>query len=384
MFWFLFRIHFFSSIYIYFFYFIYFEYRTDGRSASSKLNKARTSSAMSTTTPTKTSTATCCNCFGPLRNQNQLDDQMSEVYCRACEDDIYEGEYVQIPKDRLNSPAILTNVTQRRGVRLKSNPHRKKSDSILNSQSSLVSPSVINHNKSVDNNNQNDNQNSIEYGDDIVTNSESLNESSTDLHETFLTNIDTKDVIRVRGKEELPVYSDDRIESVKTVCHKNPIEINRSLDEASCDIECDTVQSPNSSNETNTLNEMNRKATLKHLSKKVNCTNDHPLVSNAKSDDKTHTTVENNQCDNRNSAMTSSMFAPQTLTTQIYSTLPKMKKNTAQPTNRQPLSMPTRVTSDGTTIYYLCDLPKGAHYISISLKISMNIFLFCFELHSSF
>lgn len=327
---------------------------------------------MSTTTPT----TTCCNCFGPLKNRNQMDDQMSEIYCRACEDDIYDEEYVQIPKDRLNSPAILTNVTQRRGVRLKSNPHRKKSDSMLNSHLNLVSPSVINHNKSVDNN-QNDNQNSIEYGDDIVTNSESLNES-TDLHETFLRNIDTKDVIRVRGKEELPVYSEERIESVKSPCHKNPIEINKSLDEASSDIECDTVQSPNSSNETTALNEINRKASIKHLSKTVNCTNDHPLVSNATNDDQTWTKVENNQCDNRNSAMTSSMTAPKNIPTQIFSTLPKMKKNTAQPTNRQPLSMPTRVTSDGTTIYYLCDLPKGAHYISILLTIPIQEHFFSY------
>lgn len=310
-------------------------------------------SLSATSTATKT-TATCCNCFGPLKKQ--FDDQMSEVYCRTCEDDVNDGEYVHIPKDRLNSPAILTNITQRRDVRLKSNTNRKKRDSSLNSQTNCMTSTP---NRCVVN------QSSIELGDDIVTNTDSLNES-TESPQTFLTNIDSNDVIRVRGKEELPVYSDKSMDNVESPCHSKSNVINQMPIETSKDIKYTMLPSTNRTNGMCIRIENTNQTNVKHVSKIVICTNDHPLATNIKSDSKTTTKVENknkNKCDNKSGAMNSSVIiAPKKSATQIYSTLPKMKKITAQAINRQPLSIPMRVTSDGTKIYYLCDLPKGAHY----------------------
>lgn len=155
---------------------------------------------------------------------------MSEVYnCRVCDDNenYSDDELVPIPKDRLkDSPAILTNVTHRRRRQLRQ-PRRASTNSIV-SQTKLYGklngcdkneleisttapttqtnicdkekPIIANETCAMDD---------FELGDDVATTSN--NDSSSDKQLKHVQNnaINANDRIRVRGKEELPVLSND-------------------------------------------------------------------------------------------------------------------------------------------------------------------------------
>lgn len=319
----------------------------DGRPASPKCN---TTSPM-ITPPATTKFATCCNCFGPLKSQwdDAISNQMSEVYCRACDtndDDLNDGEFVPIPKDRLNSPAILTNVTQRK-CRTQTNPviHQKRIySSIYGSDNiTLNIPTIPTElpTTSHDEKNTNSNKHSIEdyeLGDDVATNSEyehnEINASKS---------IDANDLIRVRGKEELPVLSDyDR----KTIENKT----SQISSEQTCLVSGANVP----------------KTMSKNVSRRSACSKNHPLLSNEEKEEENFKPSDieaqydvMNKDNNENPTTTGNV----SFLKRMYSTLPKMKKITANSglpnaVNRPPFSIPMRITSDGTTIYYICDLPK--------------------------
>lgn len=308
---------------------------------------------------------------------------MSEVYCRACENDIYDcddGEFVHIPKDRLDSPAILTNVTQRRGTRHKPVLQHGRASSPLNSDTKYEISTADTHKESSD-----ANRNTIEdceLGDDVVTNSESL---SRPRRRIFVSKIDTKNVIRVRGKEELPVSSEMRIGSDSNMGQKELSKENSSNNRCqSVPLSVPILASNKSTSDK--LNETMPKLIKKPMPNKVVCTNDHPLLSNRDGDGETGSNIEKNQSKsrfgdyNKNREMAPSIAAHENISIfkrmhQMYSTLPKMKRITAQNSvctaNRPPFSIPMRRTSDGTTIYYLCDLPKnvmkgGYNFIQIN------------------
>lgn len=310
---------------------------------------------------------------------------MSEVYCRTCEDDIYndDEEFVPIPKDRLDSPAILTNISQRN----KRIVDKIQAHSILNGTAdfeiSTAMNAAINLHASVNacKNTAEANKKTFEdyeFGDDIVTNNDSLakwgNEPKIIVHKT----LDEKDVIRVRGKEELPVPTDQQIEdnlqhnySNKSILTSkdgvsNDNQWQKSIPSNSKDLssESEPICSRKKANSVNIISNS--------LSKKIVCTNDHPLLSNKSQDIDTRTNTQNKSQDNEKATIYKQMH-------HMYSTLPRIKKVTAIPSsgdvvNRPPFSIPTRITSDGTTIHYLCDLPKNILKGVPSFVIT-NIFL---------
>lgn len=343
----------------------------DGRPASPKCN--RTSPVVTPPSAT-TKFATCCNCFGPLKSQwdDAISNQMSEVYCRVCdtsEDDLNDGEFVPIPKDRLNSPAILTNVTQRRRrtptkpiihqKRIYSNNANGSEDFTLNISAIPTGSSTTSH----DEKNTVSNKNSLEdyeLGDDVATNSDFENTPAN-----ICKAIDANDLIRVRGKEELPALSDYRQKSTESNALQISVEKKCSLSEANI--------------------------SKKNVSKRSVCSTNHPLLSNEDGENFKETKIETqNECASKDNSENQVKNARSFLTSEnvsffkrIYSTLPKMKKITANsnlPTsvNRPPFSIPMRITSDGTTIYYICDLPKhvikGVQTTNITIFVKSNCF----------
>lgn len=303
---------------------------------------------------------------------------MSEVYCRICEDDYIDGELVPIPKDRLDSPAILTNVTQRRRqTQTNAIIHQKQIYSNLNGGDNTEfkiskTPKTTSHEENSD---VNANKNAIEdyeLGDDVATNN---SESTSEFEQTqkFIRKaIDANDMIRVRGKEELPVLSDETEISYR----KKSIESNTSPIKVSNKNICSNVSSSVSqyltkeSEEKCSLSETNISKTMsKSVSKRSVCSKNHPLLSNEEESFKTIKKIESqNECEdtdndeNRVTASENISFLKRMHG--IYSTLPKIKKITADQNlpntvNRPPFSIPMRITSDGTTIYYICDLPKN-------------------------
>lgn len=330
--------------------FVFFSFFGKGRSASPieavNINRARRSSEITTTA---TKTTTCCNCFGPLKNQwdDAISNQMSEVYCRTCEDDICDcenGELVYIP----DSPAILRNVTQQKDQRTKYGVHPKKLCSIVKIDSefeiSTASVSTENGPKNLSNVKK-DGIDEYELGGDVVSLKAFSRRASTE--------IDTKKLIRVRGKEELPVASE--VLSVG----ENQLENHK--------------QSSKFSDESRKIDDQpNSKTLSKRIPNKVLCANDHPLKSNetetSDNSERPKTKTGSRDWNGNRSLITSTSTSASTFKNdsmfksmnRMYSTLPKMKKITTfeNSANRPPFSIPKKVTSDGTTLYYLCDLPK--------------------------
>lgn len=344
----------------------------DGRrSASPKCN--RTSHVV-----TPPSTTKCCNCFGPLKFghwDDTISNQMSEVYnCRVCDDNenYSDDELVPIPKDRLkDSPAILTNVTHRRRRHLR----RASTNSIVN-QTKLygnlngcdknelelsttptsIQTSICDKEKTIIAN-ETCAMEDFELGDDIATTSNNDSLSNKQLKVVQNNVINANDRIRVRGKEELPVLSNDtNIENTTPM----PSLIKESkINHLSANISTST--------HTNVVKPIPKNT----ISKMSNATKNHPLLqpteienleaTNTQNDSKTSATPVAKVNDAFSASKNNSIFNRMH---HMYSTLPKTKKITAgqhllSTSNRPPFSIPTRITSDGTTIYYICDLPKN-------------------------
>lgn len=272
---------------------------------------------------------------------------MSEVYCRACENDDDDAHFIHIPKDRLDSPAILTNVTKpkpkfpnkrsNQGQRSKTiTDDTELSRSIK--QLEISSRSGKSSSRNCENNK--DKNDEFELGDDVAT--ENPISNSDKLIETM----NTKDLIRVRGKEEFPESNDLSFTQ----------NISNQIDNShSCS-----------------------KSFIKQHSQKTVCTDDHPLLIGSVDENCTATVQRHFDCDdfNGNGVTKRQNINVMKQMHRIYSTLPKMKKSTflqqqrhqqqqqqqyqanTNVTNGPPYSIPTRITPDGTTIYYLCDLNK--------------------------
>lgn len=316
-----------------------------------------------TTTPTTTArTLTCCNCFGPLKNDWRDDDaisnQMSEIYCRTCDED--DHEVVYIPKNRFDSPAILTNVTKRTVQRNKSlhstiavkpqihSQTEKTNSTIHQDANKKVHKELIESTKS--------NSEEFELGDDVVVSSDKIfdvfNSSASNATSNMIKSNETIRV--VRGKEELPVSS----EPIQQLCHdfNEKSSSNKLVD--------------------NKANEMNVKV---QPAEKVICTHDHPLIlhdnkMNANESDKSKPKLDkllknvNDNCkynnNNNQQTMFSSSFEKHSIFQRMhrkYSTLPKMKKISTAQTDAAdygPYPIPSR-TVNGIQIYYMCDLSKN-------------------------
>lgn len=371
---------------------------TASSKCASKSAKSRHDSSATNKPRTATQSTTCCNCFGTLKMQRKesTSDQMSEVYCRMCDD------YV-------DSPACLINVTAKADT--DRNGCRPKHKTILTVESELEmtqskvssspkkSPSKpeiatsrctdeCSHSSETKNsvngatpkseckmeNETNAMSEEYELADDAIVCDDNASEAN---HEARMVRDNVRDeMIRVQGKEELPVtpeeqiqcnifdnYSESSSSSVEHLCETNPSK----QPYASHSNETDPNNGTNLLNDdishgNNDKNEA--QCAGKSLAKKVNCTDNHPLlVANGSvdgnADDTKPAFVPNGHGDlNGNDSIRILRHMHR-----IYSTLPKAKRTPSlqqmiNQNERLLKSVPTRITPDGTTIYYWCDLPK--------------------------
>lgn len=157
------------------------------------------------------SPTTCCNCFAPKKRwSDSASGQMSEVYCRKCDD--------------IDSPACLANITPKKMQKLKNR-------TILTVESEIEIPNGKNLPNKIKNlkkdkklNNNNKKHEEYELADDAT----SLNDDHHDLTKIdILNDFDSKLRIRVHGKEELPVE-----QQTTNLIKRNPSKkiINRPFD----------------------------------------------------------------------------------------------------------------------------------------------------------
>lgn len=277
---------------------------------------------------------------------------MSDVYCRTC--DIDDTDF--------DSPACLANITPKRGG------SKPKHRNLLTIESELEIPNVKNEPKkerkllSVRDKNQENRKNSKE---NFCLNGKNNNMKEKKVEEYELAQLATafdddddlsvdvvkmgvlnefesKIMIRVQGKEELPA-----------------------------------TQTTNARTNTETSGLINMK-NLNKFASVDNCSssssNNHPFDSNRILDnlvDNTNNTA--NDDDDRRNMKNKTASKNETLTddyngndrfdrlNRAYSTLPKMKnkQNNVPNVMTRPLrKVPMRTTPDGTNIYYWCDVPK--------------------------
>lgn len=366
-----------------------------------------------------TQATTCCNCFGAIKMQRteSTSGQMSEVYCRMCDDDV-------------DSPACLINVSNK--ARTNSDGCRPKHKTILTVESELEmttskvsmsphkSPIRIDIATSKFNDEcrqqqltetrigtnakskqiimtdcskmENDTVATIgeeyELADDAIVCDD--DDIDADHEIRIVCSLDRDKMIRVQGKEELPVTPEEQIQcnisdnnsdnsgnnssssgsssnnsSVEHLCKQNP-----SKQENICHPDgTERIDKPtNTSNdyishENDAENQLQCNGKLSV--KKVNCTDNHPLLMTQSSEDDLdsdlklkHHKLRDHEDLNGNDSI---KFLRQMH--RIYSTLPKAKKASAMQkmiiqNDRLLKSVPKRITPDGTTIYYWCDLPN--------------------------
>lgn len=297
-----------------------------------------------------------------MQRDDSCAGQMSDVYCRTCEDDTYD------------SPAILLNVPSACTDQRKQSYQRflnvEIELEILNADTNEQNTHIdigeteanCNPCDTINCDNDCDEEKATEYelGNDVAAwNDEKLENL------TITSQINVNQMIRVRGKEELPASSTETINAIYSV--------NNANDEFNTDKE-HTIPS----NDGNLEESFNKRLfhIPKHMSKKTSCNEDHPLAMPSDDD---AIEIENrtdimpqgqNVASNRSDSIGMSSNIPKKMSIfeRMHSTLPKMRKSNIPP-NRMPHSIPTRTTPDGTTIYYFCNLSKrlikGAHFNTI-------------------
>lgn len=314
---------------------------------------------------------------------------MSEVYCRTCEQDDDDENFIRIPKDKLDSPAILTNVSRRSQSNRKNKINQLKYHSILNVDSELEMPNtrlnddlqqqtpaatlkqcvtnLYDSSSTCARKHSFDEKHTIsedyELGDDVTatTNDEiEYIKQKTEIEKSF----DAKQMIRVRGKEELPVSSEDR----NTEHEEKQLQSNNKIKHSVNEYDLNDEQLKDSHNKQSSQRKDKINA-IQNLQKVV-CTEDHPLVTRASNESIVDMETKPLDCQkakkeniddlNGNCSMANvekvSVFKRMH---RMYSTLPRINKSKLlSPVYRHPIKIPKRITADGTTIYYLCDLSK--------------------------
>lgn len=306
-------------------------------------------------------TPTCCNCFVPRKRwSDSASGQMSDMYCRACD------EY------NVDSPACLANMPNQKNA-----GHLKQRRNLLTIESELELPNTKKeNNKKVikqqqttkekchlngKNNNKNINAKveEYEYADDAIIYNDDLSSADKIVKMGVLDEQGSKLMIRVQGKEELPVVDD-----CSGSKDNNKIRSNCSIEKNS---NINNIMYPSVDNQHNT-------STLdssKPIKLRNNSSQSKPRINSSVSDnkpmnievvlrkaannevDQTYKTIfsfdDNGNTNDRNKDKLN----------RNYSTLPKMKKNALQVVYCRPLKkVPMRTTADGTNIYYWCDVPK--------------------------
>lgn len=262
---------------------------------------------------------------------------MSEIYCRTC--------------DEANSPACLINITPKK---VKSIKHRN----ILTVESEIEMPNNLKKKKNClnspkkDNGKNNNRLQDEEY--ELADDATSLNNVDDDLpignHEFGLINdLDSKLMIRVNGKEELPVEqttNNQQQQQQQQLLQQTKPESNNKKTYPS--IELVNLKRPT------IINKNTKKS-------------DNNVKKEQQEDDNNKTTIfhsrELDDWKNGNFGKNIGRL------TRSYSTLPKRKRTTnhhsmwynRSTTTQQQQSrntVPTRITPDGTKIFYWCDLSK--------------------------
>lgn len=279
-----------------------------------------------------TKTTTCCNCFGPKKRwSDSASGQMSDVYCRTCDDDT-----------DFDSPACLANITPKRG--------KPKHRNLLTIESELEIPNVKENvkkdrkfavrEKNNENrknpkenclNGKNNNKKVEEYELAQLATAFDDDDLSIDIVKMGVLNeYDSQVMIRVQGKEELPAT-----QTTEPTGTKNKVTVNQYSSVDNCS------NHPLDSN----------RILLDNLVDNTNTSNDRQIK--AKSGVAKN---ENRSIDDYNNGNDGGRFDRMNRT---YSTLPKMKSKQNVPDMMRPLrKVPMRTTPDGTNIYYWCDVPK--------------------------
>lgn len=335
---------------------------------------------------------------------------MSEVYCRICDDD----------ECNVDSPACLINVTGK--ARTNSDGCRPKHKTILTVESELemtttsklsTSPQKTAAKVYVPSNKYNDDNTKssprqhcatvksrkiaenkfdniaaasgeeYEMADDATMCDD--NTSETNYEVRIVRNVDQDEMIRVHGREELPVTPEEQVQcnisdynsdnsndSIDNICEQNPSKRKNTSHPVETEPNDEMMHSMNNLlNDTISHNidaQYQLQCNGKLASTKVNCTDNHPLlVAQSSIDDLCGDTKQKqkqkpklNDHDDLNGNESIKLLRQMH---RIYSTLPKTKKaSTMQKmiiqNERLLKSVPTRLTPDGTMIYYWCDLPK--------------------------
>lgn len=332
-----------------------------------------------------------------------MSGQMSEVYCRTCDDN---DEDIKNAIDHINSPACLSNITVKR-KQLNTDKYKQKQNNILNVESELEflnkklklqtclnvskvgglkngkqqklcdssrleksKTNNINRDTNCNdnlNNNSSHNSNTIDVDYEIADDATIFN---NDLEDGFsrmniMTNVDN--TIIIHGKEELPVKEQTKIVQINDhltfVNSRNASKSNNYSYSSNANL---LKSHDHKVGEFNTLPILAKKKP----SIKVNCTNNHPLLeseSNSLTDNDVNDSFnENNYGSKDTSGKNKSNKSPlaSIKLKHLYATLPRTKRSIVDQMSvchkRTMKQLPTRITPDGTTIFYWCDLSKQA------------------------
>lgn len=271
---------------------------------------------------------------------------MSDIYCRTCDDDKYN----------IDSPACLNTVVDKN---TKKSGHRQRNLLTVESEIEMVHHSsspkeskksasnkkhlkptkrskcctVVKGSKTgpdknckkteVNGRNNNEKMDECEYADDAIAFNSDFNEKM--VKTGLIDEVESKLMIRVQGKEELPVVQQQQTTNDENIFVENTnsnvyIDLNQKTRPIK-NVTAKNVDLSAVSKETETKTTMDEK--FNNIS-----INDY-----------------NGNKDNNNK-----------ITRRKCSTLPKTKKTLLQ--DNRSKRFPMRKTPDGTTIYYWCDVPK--------------------------
>ncbi|XP_055696109.1 uncharacterized protein LOC129797490 isoform X2 [Lutzomyia longipalpis] len=292
------------------------------------------SSASDTKLASATSCCTCC--FGSKKRwSDSASAQMSDVYCRTC--------------DEANSPACLANVTPKRS--------RPKHQNLLTVESEIEMPGSQEHKKlsikekkkspktfdssrkeikkvteSPKGHRKNNRNNVEEY--ELADDATSLNGDLTDdvVKIGVLSDLDPRLIVRVHGKEELPVVQQ----------RQSGAKLSQKLQKKLIDPAKDPH--PLSTEVEYHENEVEKK-------------------NNVKSDTNLNSKRYRKEEKNQDVGDVLNGNFKKISCKRFYSTFPKRKRSTIHHSMwySRPISLkkvPQKTTPDGTNIYYWCDMPK--------------------------
>lgn len=171
-------------------------------------------------------------------------------------------------------------------------------------------------------------------------------------------------MIRVCGKEELPVLSNatETLYYKQTLVEKNTLQIKVCNKDICTKISGSPIAefSRTKDSEKNCLSNELTETTTKNVLKTSSCS------AEQEKDHHKSNEVGIQKKSDQNMAAKTFPVSENLLKrmNNIYSTFAKMKNNIADPNlsnivKHPPISIPMKQTSDGTKIYYICDLPKN-------------------------